>query len=365
MDLNQTGCSVSPTPSNLSTTNHEVVENNSPKINNQIYKTLLENFGFDIVKQFNEINKNNNSNPNSNTASADSSSQPQPQQKTIQQQQTSNAQSLQQQVSLQQQLNASGRSDNPSEDKYFCRHCKKIFSSIFVLKTHCEEIHNEKIPLDFLEKFAEKFKTFYLESAENENEILDFSSKKEVKEKGGDSSKVLPTAQQQLLQQAQQQLPASLAAVPELAQKLNIDPTVLAQKMIEQNFANLPPNFANLPQNLQSLQSLQGLQNIQNLQNLPNMGNLPMNTLEMLNLMQFHHLMSLNFMNLAPPLIFGGTGGSSSIPSASGATGGNATSNEISATAPQQVQILQQQAAAAQAAAVQQVSSFEPLLTKN
>ena len=31
-----------------------------------------------------------------------------------------------------------------------------------------------------------------------------------------------------------------------------------------------------------------------------------MNTLDMINLMQFHHFMSLNFMNLAPPLIFGG-----------------------------------------------------------
>lgn len=367
LSQSQTGNSVSPTPSNLSTTNHEVVENNSPKINNQIYKTLLENFGFDIVKQFNEINKNNNGNPNSNATSTDSSSQPQPQQQQQkqtppQQQQPSNAASLQQQLSLHQQLNPSARSDNAAEEKYYCRHCKKIFSSIFVLKTHCEEIHNEKIPLDFLEKFAEKFKTYYLESAENENEILDFSSKKELKEKGSaDASKVLPTPQQQqqLLQQAQQQLPASLAAVPELAQKLNIDPTVLAQKMMEQNFANLPPNFANLPQNLQSLQSLQGLQNIQNLQNLPNMGNLPMNTLEMLNLMQFHHLMSLNFMNLAPPLIFGGTGGSASIPSAAGTTGGSVTPNEINTTSPQQVQILQQQAAAAQAAAVQQVSFVE------
>ncbi|XP_037051076.1 zinc finger protein 2 isoform X6 [Bradysia coprophila] len=358
-DLNQsqTGSSVSPTPSNLSTTNHEVVENNSPKINNQIYKTLLENFGFDIVKQFNEINKNNNGNPNSNNAATDSVSQSQQQQKLNLQQQSANAQTLQQQLSLHQQLNPTARSESASEEKYFCRHCKKIFSSIFVLKTHCEEIHNEKIPLDFLEKFAEKFKSYYLESAENENEILDFSSKKEIKEKGSDASKTLLSPQQQLLQQAQQQLPASLAAVPELAQKLNIDPTVLAQKMMEQNFANLPPNFANLPQNLQSLQSLQGLQNLQNLQNLPNMGNLPMNTLEMLNLMQFHHLMSLNFMNLAPPLIFGGTGASSSIPSTAGATGGTVTPNEISTNAPQQVQILQQQAAAAQAAAVQQAAA--------
>lgn len=33
----------------------------------------------------------------------------------------------------------------------------------------------------------------------------------------------------------------------------------------------------------------------------------PISTMDMLNLMQFHHLMSINFMNLAPPLIFGST----------------------------------------------------------
>lgn len=32
---------------------------------------------------------------------------------------------------------------------------------------------------------------------------------------------------------------------------------------------------------------------------------LPINPVDMINLMQFHHLMSLNFMNLAPPLVFG------------------------------------------------------------
>ncbi|XP_053968919.1 zinc finger protein 2-like [Anastrepha ludens] len=56
-------------------------------------------------------------------------------------------------------------------------------------------------------------------------------------------------------------------------------------------------------------QQQQKLQNIQHLQQLPQLPGastgLPLNPVEMLNLMQFHRIMSMNFMNLAPPLIFG------------------------------------------------------------
>ncbi|XP_037926032.1 zinc finger protein 2 isoform X4 [Hermetia illucens] len=345
--------SVSPAPSNLSGIQDDP---NMPKFNNQIYKTLLENFGFDIVKQFNELKHTGGE--------------------------------------INREIN---------EEKYFCRHCKKTFSSIFVLKSHCEEIHNDKIPLDVLEKFAEKFKNYYLETSDTDNEILDFSAKKLSPEtsdspnssfNGSGNTTALtvstkepqpeknqrpstpvstsglspassPSSQQQqqaLLKsqqtasQVQQQLHTALSQsqsqqspqmLPtDLAQKFNIDPTILAQKIMEQNLANVPPNFANLPQNLQSLQNLQNLQNLQSLQNLPNMPNLPLNTLDMLSLMQFHHLMSLNFMNLAPPLIFGATGAAAA---AAAIAGGNVppVTPEIPVNPGQQVQLLQQQAAAA------------------
>lgn len=78
-----------------------------------------------------------------------------------------------------------------------------------------------------------------------------------------------------------------LAAAQKQNEAAKFDPAMLAQRLMEQQF------LAQFPQFAQSLQNL-------------NTGNVPMNTLEMLNLMQFHHLMSLNFMNLAPPLIFGG-----------------------------------------------------------
>lgn len=115
---------------------------------------------------------------------------------------------------------------------------------------------------------------------------------------------------------------------------------------------------------------LQGLQNLQNLQNLPNLsGNPALNTLDMLNLMQFHQLLSLNFMNLAPPLIFGAAAAAQQASTPSDSAGlnipqnlGRSTasmssvssnasdivSNTNSIAAAQKVQLLQQQAAAAQ-----------------
>lgn len=48
-DMSQNASSISPTPSNLSL-------DDQPKPNNQVFKTLLETYGFDLVKQFNEIN---------------------------------------------------------------------------------------------------------------------------------------------------------------------------------------------------------------------------------------------------------------------------------------------------------------------
>lgn len=114
---------------------------------------------------------------------------------------------------------------------------------------------------------------------------------------------------------------------------------------------------------------LQGLQNLQNLQNLPNLaGNPQLNTIDMLNLMQFQHLLSLNFMNLAPPLIFGAAaaaqqantnndaglniapnlGRSTASMSSVSSNASDIAVNANPIAAAQKVQLLQQQAAAVQ-----------------
>lgn len=233
----QQGSSTS-TSTNAQDLQQQLPSNNgnlSPKLaNNQMYKTLLENFGFDIVKQFNDINKVGQGDL---MTAGKSSSQPQPPKKN-------------------------GNAEEKKEEKFFCRHCKQVFNSIFILKAHCEEVHGEKMSAELLEK-------------DQEGEALDFSQ-----------SKATPDNPETL------QMPDPMKMFnPEILQQKmaeqKFDPAMLAQRLMEQQF------LAQFPQITQSLQNLQT-------------GSLPMNTLEMLNLMHFQHFMSLNFMNLAPPLIFGG-----------------------------------------------------------
>jgi zinc finger homeobox protein 4 len=110
------------------------------------------------------------------------------------------------------------------------------------------------------------------EEKKEESEALDFSQSKPSEAEMPDPMKLFN---------------AEMLAAAQKQNEAKFDPAMLAQRLMEQQFLAQFPQFA------------------QNLQNM-NTGNIPMNTLEMLNLMQFHHLMSLNFMNLAPPLIFGG-----------------------------------------------------------
>ncbi|XP_017853612.1 zinc finger protein 2 isoform X2 [Drosophila busckii] len=89
--------------------------------------------------------------------------------------------------------------------------------------------------------------------------------------------------------------------------------------------------FASLnPQSFQGLQNLHQIQ--QQITTAAVSSGIPMNPVDMINLMQFHHLMSLNFMNLAPPLIFGGntTNTNSSSPI------GGVQNNGVSAVSPSQ-----------------------------
>lgn len=268
-------------PSNLNTSFDasmlDVRDTSSPKLNNQIYKTLLENFGFDIVKQFNEINKNTTGEINKETIVTPP---------------------------------IVSESHVP-KDNYFCRHCKKQFSSIFVLKTHCEEFHNEKIPLEILEKFADKFKNYLESSNDNESEVLDFSSKKPldntIRRSSTPSPRILTPVS------------PTTSNSPSISMLPDIKPNLTK--------SDSPGCSSSFPNVLNSGNALAQ--------------NIPMNTLDMLNIMQFHHLISLNFMNLAPPLIFGGA---TTPPNATASP----SSTELQSPAQQQAQILQHQAAAAQ-----------------
>ncbi|GAB0093920.1 hypothetical protein DMENIID0001_091120 [Sergentomyia squamirostris] len=300
--------SLSPTSSTISSNDvlSPTPEDDQPnKINNHVYKTLLENFGFDIVKQFNEINKH-----------VDGVKQ---------------------------------------EEEYYCRHCKKTFSSIFVLKTHCEEMHNDTIPIDFLEKFAEKFKTYYLESG-----YFDTLDALDCTKKPGDN-KTSPTVKSNN-KFVSSGIPVSFSIaststlkIPQVAQGVDMannqadataESQLLAQKLLEQqqSLASLPPAVtANISHNLS--------QSFQTIHNFGAGANLPFNTIDMINLMQIHHLMSLNFMNMAPPLVYGAGGGQNN----SGGTGTPPT--DPIPPSVQAQQILQQHTVATQIASSNQVQA--------
>lgn len=227
---------------------------------------MLENFGIDIVKQFNEINKSGND------ATAKLTNNPTLSNLFL------NETAAQSANTNLMTTNVQNLAQSGNGDLYFCRHCKKTFSSIFVLKSHSEEVHNEKIPLDILEKFAEKFKNYYMDGSDSsipntdvpDADILDFSAKRcsneapkiKVELQNIRSSSPVPSKLPEHSTQGSQ--------LENLSQHLNIDPSALAQKMMEQNFVatNFPQAFG-IPGGLQGLQSLQGLQNLPVLQGLP------------------------------------------------------------------------------------------------
>lgn len=372
-DLN----SISPTPSTMSATGgndlSDVLKSasGSSKFNNQIYKTLLENFGFDIVKQFNEINKNPMANFLTGSGGSDNNLAANMNAATLAQ--TLNA-------NLHNAAAAAGANTGNGEKNFYCRQCKIYFKNASAYDAHCENMHNERSTHDLHDKFiSDKFKTFGLVTgdssqtttiARDRDEILDYSTKKQHdNELFNQQSQILrssitvnPLAKltEQQQQQQQQSSNTQNLSLEQLSQQLNIDPGTLAHKMMEQNLAAA----ANFPQ---AFGLHGGLQNLQNLSNLPGLQNLPnltgnaasLNTIDMLSLMQFHQLMSLNFMNLAPPLIFGATNNTESpvnpaVAAAAASNLGRSTSNLSSSTSTeslanaQKVQLLQQQAAAVQ-----------------
>ncbi|KAL1517789.1 hypothetical protein ABEB36_001512 [Hypothenemus hampei] len=46
----------------------------------------------------------------------------------------------------------------PEVSKSTCQTCNKEFSSVWVLKSHCEEVHKDLVPLEYLEKYAQQLK---------------------------------------------------------------------------------------------------------------------------------------------------------------------------------------------------------------
>lgn len=132
------------------------------KKSSQVYKHLLESFGFDLVMQFNENHQRRRREAEEAMAAAAAAAAAQPPPAALPEPEpeppTTN--------NTEDDLLAGG--DLPELAKSVCQHCRKEFSSVWVLKAHCEEVHKDLVPPEFLEQYAQKIKSEYERKADGE-----------------------------------------------------------------------------------------------------------------------------------------------------------------------------------------------------
>ncbi|XP_037712460.1 zinc finger protein 2 isoform X3 [Drosophila subpulchrella] len=215
-----------------------------------------------------------------------------------------------------------------------CSLCQRNFRSTQALQKHMEQAHSEdgapsgrsSSPQTPTLSSEEAHKLPLGETHAVEREVIGNDvSPLRLDSQQSKETRLLSPSPMSVDSQAQQQYLATFAAL-------------LKQQQGNSEAVGLHPEALPLSAGEFS-QHLQGLQNLQNLQNMQQQfgavaaaSGLPINPVDMLNLMQFHHLMSLNFMNLAPPLVFGGgAAGSNAVP-ASTAQNNIITSSTVAAS---------------------------------
>ncbi|XP_075680949.1 Zn finger homeodomain 2 isoform X3 [Dermatophagoides pteronyssinus] len=158
----------------------------------QLYKHLLETWGFEIVMQFNEsnqknkksddcTNKDDNDNGDDEENLVDNDDQQQQSKnnendestvqiksdQSIEQSdvddpnQTTTNNKQEENNSMTETIKDGNENVPPEINKCQCEICFKEFSSIWVLKAHREEIHKDVIPLDVVESFADEYRNEY------------------------------------------------------------------------------------------------------------------------------------------------------------------------------------------------------------
>lgn len=116
------------------------------KTNSHMYKHLLESFGFDLVMQYNESHQRRQRQREAEEKARTPPPPPPPP-----------PPELQPETKPEEDLETT----LPEVSRSTCQHCNKEFSSVWVLKSHCEEVHKDLVPLEFLEKYAQQFKNEY------------------------------------------------------------------------------------------------------------------------------------------------------------------------------------------------------------
>lgn len=128
-----------------------------------VYKHLIESFGFDVVMQFNE---NNQRRRKAERKEADDNQNKDNHTNSIEMLKGEIKTEDIKVISIDEEPKTENEikkeiPDLPEINRSVCNICSKEFTSVWVLKTHKEEIHKEIVPFEFLEKFAESFRLDY------------------------------------------------------------------------------------------------------------------------------------------------------------------------------------------------------------
>ena len=116
-----------------------------------LHKSLLENFGFECVMQFNEYHQRRKKKEMKEDAVD----------KTIDDQENKENEIESVDDSKRNEEDKKIQIEFPEVNKSLCKTCCKEFSSIWVLKAHQEEIHKEIVDLDLVEEFGEKLRKVF------------------------------------------------------------------------------------------------------------------------------------------------------------------------------------------------------------
>ncbi|XP_033168363.1 zinc finger protein 2 isoform X1 [Drosophila mauritiana] len=203
-----------------------------------------------------------------------------------------------------------------------CSFCQRNFRSTQALQKHMEQAHAEdgtpstrtNSPQTPMLSTEETNKHLLAESHAGEREVSGSDvSPIELEAHLNKETRHLSPTPMSLDSQSHQQYLATFAALLK-QQQCNSDAGGLHPETLSMSTGEMPPQ-------------LQGLQNLQHIQQhfgaVAAASGLPINPVDMLNIMQFHHLMSLNFMNLAPPLVFGANAAGNAV------SGSSAQNNSI------------------------------------
>ncbi|KAH8256475.1 hypothetical protein KR032_009428, partial [Drosophila birchii] len=189
-----------------------------------------------------------------------------------------------------------------------CSHCQRNFRSTQALQKHMEQVHAGGGGDGVRSNSSPQVPPQSTPSTELPTEEA-FAIKGEVVAVNDAMSPPLRFENPQLLAKEtsnSRQSPsiASISDTPNQHQYLATLTNLLKQQQCNSEVLAMQPESL-----LPTGEFSQHLQNLQSMQQQQQQFGAPINPVDMLNLMQFHHLMSLNFMNLAPPLVFGGSGG--------------------------------------------------------